>query len=101
MGGVEALLSYPLSTFSRIEGTARVQGVSRNILGSGIFDRNFNPVSISPEELNGIRGSDPEAEISGSYGWDTTRYGPGGAIGGRPLPADGRGGGPPARGQAR
>lgn len=81
-GGVEGLLSYPLSTFSRLEGTARVQGVSRSILGNGIFDRNFNPVSISPEELNGIRGADPEAEISGSYGWDTTRYGAGGAIGG-------------------
>lgn len=80
--GVEGLLSYPLSTYSRFEGSAKVQGLDRTILSNGILDRNFNPVNLDNSELNGIRGADPEAEVSAAYGWDTTRYGPGGAIGG-------------------
>jgi hypothetical protein len=86
--GAEGLLSYPLSTFSRIEGSAKVQGLDRTILENGILDRNFNPVSLDNSELAGIRGFDPEAEVSASYGWDTTRYGPGGAIGGSSFLAE-------------
>ncbi len=86
--GAEGLLSYPLSTFSRIEGSAKVQGLDRTILDNGILDRNFNPVSLDNSQLAGIRGLDPEVEVSATYGWDTTRYGPGGAIGGSSFIAE-------------
>ena len=81
--GVEGLLSYPLSTFGRIEGTARLLGVSRSFFDSFAYDRFGSPSANLPAtDLDQIRGSDPQAEVSGSYGWDTTRYGQGGAIGG-------------------
>ena len=96
--GAEGLLSYPLSTFSRIEGGAKVQGIARSIIENGILDRYFNPVSLSNSELAGIRGFDPEAEISATYGWDTTRYGAGGAIGGSSVLVDLGAGDLPARG---
>ena len=81
--GAEGLLSYPLSTFSRVEGSARLMGVSRSFFDNFAYDRFGNPTANIPSaDLNEIRGSDPEGEVEGSYGWDTTRYGPGGAIGG-------------------
>ena len=81
--GFEGLLSYPLSTFSRIEGSARLQGVNRSFFDNFAYDRYGNPTaSIPASELSEIKGFDPQAEVSATYGWDTTRYGPGGAIGG-------------------
>ena len=83
--GVIGLLSYPFSTFSRIEGTARVQGVNRSLLDNGILDANFLPTTLSERELAQIRGFSPNVELTGTWGWDTTRYGPAGAIGGTSL----------------
>jgi hypothetical protein len=81
--GVEGLLSYPFSTFSRIDASARLMGVSRTFFDNFAYDRFGSPTANIPAaELNDIRGSDPEAELTLAYGWDTTRYGPGGAIGG-------------------
>src|SRR5205085_7396841 len=81
--GAEGLLSYPLSTFSRVEGSARLMGVSRSFFDNFAYDYFGNPTANIPAaDLNQIRGGDPEAVFEGSYGWDTTRYGPGGAIGG-------------------
>ncbi|MCA1826450.1 MAG: hypothetical protein ABR567_08365 [Myxococcales bacterium] len=81
--GAEGLLSYPLSTFSRVEGSARLMGVNRSFFDNFAYDRFGNPTANIPAaDLNQIRGFDPEAEVNGTYGWDTTRYGPGGAIGG-------------------
>jgi hypothetical protein len=81
--GVEGLLSYPLSTFSRIEGSARLMGVSRSFFDNFAFDRFGSPTANIPlADLNEIRGTDPEATVQMNYGWDTVRYGPGGAMGG-------------------
>jgi hypothetical protein len=81
--GAEGLLSYPLSTFSRIEGGARLMGVDRSFFDNFAYDRNGYPTANIPaSELAQIKGFDPEVTASLSYGWDTTRYGPGGAIGG-------------------
>ena len=96
--GVQGLLSYPLSTFSRIEGTARLQGVSRSLLDNGIVDANFGPAFLADSEIAGIRGFDPNLEVSGTYGWDTTRYGLGGAIGGASLLVEVGAGALPGRG---
>ena len=81
--GVEGLLSYPISTFSRFDATARLMGVDRSFFDNFAYDRFGNPSANIPAiDLNQIRGGDAEAELSGSWGWDTTRYGLGGAIGG-------------------
>jgi len=85
--GAEGLLSYPLSTFSRVEGGARLMGVNRDtsFFSSPAFDRFGYPTNIPASELAQIKGFDPEATVSLGYGWDTTRYGPGGAIGGTSI----------------
>ncbi len=81
--GVEGLLSYPLSTFSRVDASARLMGVNRTFFDNFAYDRfGFASANVPASELNQIRGSDPQGEVSLAYGWDTTRYGPGGAIGG-------------------
>jgi hypothetical protein len=86
MFGVEGLLSYPLSTFSRVDASARVMGVTRSFFDNFAYDRFGIPAANVPAaDLNEIRGFDPQSEVSVAYGWDTTRYGPGGATGGRSL----------------
>ena len=80
--GLQGLLSYPISLYSRLDGTLRLQGVSRSLIGAGIVDINGYPTSISTVEIAPIEGRDPNAEISLDYGWDTTRFGQGGAVGG-------------------
>jgi hypothetical protein len=81
--GVEGLLSYPLSTFSRVEASARIMYVNRSFFNNFAYDRFGNPTANIPiNDLNEIRGSDGEVTTQVSYGWDTTRYGPGGAMGG-------------------
>ncbi len=82
--GVEGLLSYPLSTFSRLDASTRLMGVTRSFFDNFAYDRFGGPFANVPaSELAEIRGSDPQGEINLAYGWDTTRYGPGGAMGGR------------------
>ena len=84
--GVEGLLSYPLSTFSRVDASARLMGVTRSFFDNFAYDRFGQPLANVPaSDLAEIRGSDPQGEINLAYGWDTTRYGPGGATGGRSL----------------
>jgi hypothetical protein len=84
--GAEGLLSYPLSTFSRVDATARLMGVNRTFFTNFAYDRfGFPSANVPASELNQIRGSDPQGELGVSYGWDTTRYGIGGAIGGTSL----------------
>ena len=86
MYGVEGLLSYPLSTFSRLDGSARLMGVTRSFFDNFAYDRFGTPAANVPaSDLAEIRGSDPQGEFSLAYGWDTTRYGPGGAMGGTSL----------------
>ena len=60
----------------------RIQGMSRSLLENRIFDVNGFPTSLPAGAANSITGFDSEIESNLSYGWDTTRYGPGGAIGG-------------------
>jgi hypothetical protein len=97
--GVEGLLSYPFSTFSRIDAGARLMGVSRTFFDNFAYDRSGFPTGTIPApELNDIRGTDPEAELNLAYGWDTTRYGPGGAIGGSSFLAQVGAGDLPTRG---
>ena len=96
--GLEGLLSYPLSTFSRIELGARAQGISRSLLDGGILDARGVGTNLPNSELDGIRGFDPEGEVNATYGWDTTRYGAGGAIGGSSVLLELGGGFLPARG---
>ena len=79
MFGVMGLASYPLSTFSRVEGTARVQGVSRTLLENGVIDQFGNLTNVPAAAANSIIGVEPNADLSFDYGYDTTRYGPGGA----------------------
>lgn len=87
--GAEGLLSYPLSTFSRIDASARLMGVNRTFFDNFAFDRyGFPTANILASDLAQIAGGDPEGEASISYGWDTTRYAPGGAIGGTSLLAE-------------
>jgi hypothetical protein len=84
--GVEGLLSYPLSTFSRVEGSLRLMGVSRSFFDNFAFDRFGNPTANIPiSDLNQIKGTDAEGTAQLNYGWDTTRYGPGGSIGGTSI----------------
>ncbi len=84
--GVEGLLSYPFSTFSRVDASARLMGVTRSFFDNFAYDRSGFPTGNVPaNELNAIKGSDPQGELSLSYGWDTTRYGVNGAIGGTSL----------------
>ena len=98
--GVEGLLSYPLSTFSRLEGSARLMGVQRSFFDNFAYDRFGSPsANIPATDLDQIRGFDPQAEVSGSYGWDTTRYGQGGAIGGTSFLATLGAGDLPSRGK--
>jgi hypothetical protein len=98
--GAEGLLSYPLSTFSRVEGSARLMGVTRSFFNNFAYDRfGFPTANLPATDLDQIRGSDPQAEISGSYGWDTTRYGLGGAIGGSSFLATLGAGDLPTRGK--
>jgi len=82
MFGAQGLLSYPFSTFSRVDVGLRVQGMSRSLLDNGILDANGFPTVIGIAAASSITGFDSEVESNLSYGWDTTRYGPGGAIGG-------------------
>jgi hypothetical protein len=98
--GAEGLLSYPISTFSRIDGSARLMGVTRSFFDNFAYDRFGSPTAHIPSsDLDQIRGSDPQAEVSTSYGWDTTRYGPGGAIGGTSFIATLGAGDLPTRGK--
>ena len=98
--GAEGLLSYPLSTFSRLEGSARLMGVQRSFFDNFAYDRFGSPsANIPAADLDQIRGFDPQAEVSGSYGWDTTRYGQGGAIGGTSFIATLGAGDLPSRGK--
>jgi len=84
--GVEGLLSYPFSTFSRVDASARLMGVTRSFFDNFAYDRSGFPTGNVPaNELNAIKGSDPQGELSLAYGWDTTRYGVNGAIGGTSL----------------
>jgi hypothetical protein len=86
MFGVEGLLSYPFSTFSRIDASARLMGVTRSFFDNFAYDRfGFASANVPASDLAAIRGFDPQAEASVAYGWDTTRYGLGGAIGGTSL----------------
>ena len=81
--GVEGLLSYPLSTFSRIDGSLRLMGTDRTFFDNFAYDRFGSPTANIPiSDLSQIRGSDPQGEAAVAYGWDTTRYGIGGAMGG-------------------
>ena len=52
------LLSYPLSTFARVEGELRVQGMTRSLLDNGIVDQNYNgatlPVRLGCQETAGV-----------------------------------------------
>jgi hypothetical protein len=82
MFGAQGLLSYPFSTFSRVDAAVRIQGMSRSLLENRIFDANGFPTSLPAGAASSITGFDSEIESNLSYGWDTTRYGPGGAIGG-------------------
>jgi len=93
------LLSYPFSTFSRIEGSARLMGVSRSFFNNFAYDRFGNPLGNLPAtDLDQIRGGDPEGTAQVSFGWDTTRYGQGGAMGGTSFLATLGGGDIPTRG---
>ncbi|HEX4384605.1 MAG TPA: hypothetical protein VH083_16700 [Myxococcales bacterium] len=97
--GVEGLLSYPLSTFSRLEGSLRLMGVQRSFFDNFAYDRFGEPIANLPtSDLNQIKGADPEGTVQVSYGWDTTRYGQGGAIGGTSFQATLGGGDLPTRG---
>jgi hypothetical protein len=97
--GVEGLLSYPFSTFSRVEGAVRLMGVNRTFFDNFAYDRFGNPLANIPAtDLNQIRGADPEGTAQLNFGWDTTRYGPGGAIGGTSFLATLGGGDIPTRG---
>src|SRR5207248_1982554 len=81
--GAQGLVSYPFSTFSRVDATLRIQGASRSLLDNGIVDVNgFSTAGLTPQAAGSITGFDSQIESSVAYGWDTTRYGPGGAIGG-------------------
>jgi hypothetical protein len=60
--------------------------VTRSFFDNFAYDRfGFPSANVPASDLNEIRGFDPQSEVSIGYGWDTTRYGPGGAIGGRSL----------------
>jgi hypothetical protein len=85
MFGAQGLVSYPFSTFSRIDASLRVQGMNRSLLDNGIVDVNGFSTVASTGAADAVIGFDSEVETSVSYGWDTTRYGPGGAIGGSSL----------------
>ena len=51
--GVEGLLSYPFSTFSRIDASARLMGVSRTFFDNFAYDRFGSPTANIPAaELN-------------------------------------------------
>ncbi len=78
--GALGYLSYPFNTFSRIDTSLRLQGVVRNNLL--IFNSDFLPTSLPTGEANDLLGFEPETAAEISYGYDTTRYGLGGAIGG-------------------
>jgi len=45
MFGAQGLLSYPFSTFSRVDAAVRIQGMSRSLLENRIFDVNGFPTS--------------------------------------------------------
>jgi hypothetical protein len=85
MFGAQGLVSYPFSTFSRVDAAVRIQGMNRSLLDNGVVDvLGFNTV-LPVDAANSIVGFDTQIESSVAYGWDTTRYGPGGAIGGSSL----------------
>jgi hypothetical protein len=99
-GGM-GLISYPFSTFSRVEAELRVQGISRSLVDNGVVDQFYQGASLPASELNSITGFDPETETTLSWGYDTTRYGPvSGAIGGGSILLQLGGGFLPARGEA-
>ncbi|MFL5389992.1 MAG: hypothetical protein ACJ79C_14780 [Myxococcales bacterium] len=98
MYGVMGLASYPLSTFTRVEGTMRLQGVSRSLLENGVVDQFGNLTNIPTKAANSVGGSEPEGELSLAYGYDTTRYGLGGAMGGSSFLLEVGGGTYPSRG---
>jgi hypothetical protein len=84
--GAEGLLSYPLSTYSRVDGSARLMVVNRSFFSDNYaFAADGLPTNLPREEQAQIKGVDPEVNASVAYGWDTTRYGMGGAVGGTSL----------------
>ncbi|MBS2021374.1 MAG: PD40 domain-containing protein [Deltaproteobacteria bacterium] len=83
--GAEGLLSYPLSPFSRIDLTGRIQGVTRSPQTDGIVDDFGYPTTVGTDQLAPLRGTDFNPEFQLSWGWDTSRYGLGGIIGGTSL----------------
>ncbi|HZX94147.1 MAG TPA: hypothetical protein VFE90_06495 [Myxococcales bacterium] len=86
MYGAEGLLSYPVSTFSRVDASLRLMGVTRTFQSTFAFDRFGSPIANVPtSDLAEIAGTDPQGEINLAYGWDTTRYGLGGANGGSSI----------------
>lgn len=87
--GAEGLLSYPLSTFGRLELTARLQGVARSLQVDGIIDEYGYPTTLDDAEVAPVRGGDFNSELALGWGWDTTRYGLGGAIGGTSIYVEG------------
>jgi len=98
--GVQGVVAYPFSTFSRVEAEVRVQGISRRLLEGGVVDAFYNGASIGATELNSIIGFDPSIETTLSWGYDTTRYGPiSGAIGGGSILLQLGAGFLPARGE--
>jgi Omp85 superfamily domain/WD40-like Beta Propeller Repeat len=97
--GLQGLLSYPVSVFSRVDASLRLQGVTRSTLSGGILDANgISTGGLDESEAARINGSDPNAELALDWGWDTTRYGQAGAIGGSSLLVEAGGGALPGRG---
>jgi len=62
MFGAQGLLSYPFSTFSRIDASMRIQGLSRSILERGVFDANGFPTTLPASAADSITGFDSEIE---------------------------------------
>jgi hypothetical protein len=85
MFGGLGLLSYPFSTYSRVDAELRLQGLSRSLVEGGIIDANGFPTSLPASAAADVAGFDTEVEGTLGYGWDTTRFGPGGAIGGSSI----------------
>jgi hypothetical protein len=97
--GFQGLLSYPISVFTRVDGSLRIQGINRSTITNGILDANgYATGGLDESEAAKISGSDPNIEGSVDFGWDTTRYGYGGAIGGSSILLELGGGALPGRG---
>ena len=97
--GAQGLLSYPISVFSRIDASLRVQGLSRSTLTNGVLDASgFATGGLDENEAAKINGTDPNVELALDWGWDTTRYGPGGSVGGSSIVLEAGAGALPGRG---